>query len=595
MHTSQVLDDMRRKGVPPNLITYTAVISACAKSAGSGYGVYAVDKGMQAMQMMQKDGILPDIITYNALLDACAKAASAGDAFGVERGQRLLRMLRDVGLTPNIITFNTLMHTCAKSSSPENLSAMKEALGVLETMGATGVRPDIVTYNALVDTCARSGQGGLQKAVAVLDDMSQCGLTPDIVTFNSLVNACARAAGAKDSTAFSTAMQILGKMNSSGVEANVVTFNSLMTIISRLAVAGDITDPGAALSQGTQVLGMMLTENLTPNVITFNALVTAIVKSCIISREDCREELMEVFQLMKQVSVQPNSVTFVMVLDGFTAQGLDSVDAGLAAIRMFEEAELEADPGAYKSMIDNCVRTGKKAYAVLPVLKRMEKIGCLPSITTFNSLLAILAKPGEGGCDAGLEYLEFMRNTDVMLNAESFNILGSLRQADEDAGIQPPGETMSPFLDLNPDEVYDEYFKYHGNDTSDDWEFGLGVKNFTGDINNTVPWITIREAGTGPPEDDEIVDFGAGIRTPWGISKYAKSIRKDMGNGFFSRRQPPTGKIDEDQFPFQDAVASDAAWTDDVPADVVGAGEDPADGEEQSEESIELDANSYEP
>ena len=34
---------------------------------------------------------------------------------------------------------------------------------------------------------------------------------------------------------------------------NVVTFNSLATIIVRAVQAGDITDPGAAASQGQQV------------------------------------------------------------------------------------------------------------------------------------------------------------------------------------------------------------------------------------------------------------------------------------------------------------------------------------------------------
>jgi hypothetical protein len=380
-------------------------------------------------------------------------------------------------------------------------------------------------------------------------------------------------------------MQILRKMNATGVEANVVTFNSLMTIIARLAVAGDIPDAGAAFSQGTQVLGMMITENITPNVITFNALVTAIVKASIVNRQDCKEELTEVFGLMRQVSVQPNSVTFVMVMDWVATQGLDSTNAGLATIELFESGGLEVDPGAYKTLIDNCVRSGTKALAVLPVLKRMQKAGCLPPIGTFNSLLAILAKPGEGGCEAGIEYLDFMRETDVLLNAASFTILTSIRQADEDAGVQPKGETMSPFLDENPPEVYDEYFKYHGNDTSDDWEFGLGARNFTGDINNTVPWITIREAGTGPPEEDEIIDFGAGIRTPWGISKYARSIRKDLGNGFFSRRQPPW-RSNEDGFPYQDVAPNDMDWMNDDAGDP---------DEEPSDEAIELDANSYEP
>lgn len=75
----KVLDDMQSSGVEATLMTYTALISACAKSAGAGHGVYAVDRGMQALQAMQKAGVMPDIVAYNALLDSCAKAASTGD------------------------------------------------------------------------------------------------------------------------------------------------------------------------------------------------------------------------------------------------------------------------------------------------------------------------------------------------------------------------------------------------------------------------------------------------------------------------------------------------------------------------------------
>ena len=78
----KVLDEMQSSGVEATLMTYTALISACAKSAGAGHGVYAVDRGMQALQAMQKAGVKPDIVAYNALLDSCAKAASSGDGEG---------------------------------------------------------------------------------------------------------------------------------------------------------------------------------------------------------------------------------------------------------------------------------------------------------------------------------------------------------------------------------------------------------------------------------------------------------------------------------------------------------------------------------
>jgi pentatricopeptide repeat protein len=120
---------------------------------------------------------------------------------------------------------------------------------------ANNVAPQVITYNALVDTCARAGKGreGIDLALSLLERMQTSGLQPDTVTYNSLINTCARAADS-DGRAFQSALHVLNQMEKAEVPPNVVTFNSLTTIIARAAQAGDITDPGAAFSQGQQVL-----------------------------------------------------------------------------------------------------------------------------------------------------------------------------------------------------------------------------------------------------------------------------------------------------------------------------------------------------
>ena len=158
-------------------------------------------------------------------------------------------------------------------------------------------------------------------------------------------------------------------MQESGVDANVVTFNSLMTIIAKSAAAGDIPDAGAALSQGTQVVGMMLTSDISPNIITFNALVTAIVKAGVASREGCKEELAGALNLMAQAEVQPNSVTSVLLMDWFVADGLTISESGPAAVELLEEVGLEADCGSFKTMVDTCARSGNGVRHIIPILE----------------------------------------------------------------------------------------------------------------------------------------------------------------------------------------------------------------------------------
>ena len=51
---------MQRKGMEPNVITYNALINACAK--GDSYAV----KTVQLLAEMHRKGLEPDVITYNA-------------------------------------------------------------------------------------------------------------------------------------------------------------------------------------------------------------------------------------------------------------------------------------------------------------------------------------------------------------------------------------------------------------------------------------------------------------------------------------------------------------------------------------------------
>ena len=48
----------------PNVITYTALISACEKGNG-------LTSAMDVFRAMQEQHVHPDVITYNALISAC--------------------------------------------------------------------------------------------------------------------------------------------------------------------------------------------------------------------------------------------------------------------------------------------------------------------------------------------------------------------------------------------------------------------------------------------------------------------------------------------------------------------------------------------
>merc|ERR1712048_7946 len=61
-----LLQELRFRGLLPDVITYSAAVSACEKG----------QKPQQALHLLQElpfRGLLPDMITYNAAILACGK------------------------------------------------------------------------------------------------------------------------------------------------------------------------------------------------------------------------------------------------------------------------------------------------------------------------------------------------------------------------------------------------------------------------------------------------------------------------------------------------------------------------------------------
>ena len=57
---------MKQQGMVPNVITYSALISACEKGKQP-------ERALELFEAMKRQGVVPNVITYNALISACEK------------------------------------------------------------------------------------------------------------------------------------------------------------------------------------------------------------------------------------------------------------------------------------------------------------------------------------------------------------------------------------------------------------------------------------------------------------------------------------------------------------------------------------------
>jgi pentatricopeptide repeat protein len=165
------LEEMRAVELPPNVKTYSALVSAYATGGGEW------QRAERAMEEMRAVGVQPDVWTFSALLSAYEKGGGEW-----QRAEATMEEMRAVGVQPDVVTYNALISVYAKGGG------WQLAERALEEMRAMGVLPDVVTYNALVSAYAKGG-GEWLRAERAMEEMRAVRVQPNVVTYSALISA----------------------------------------------------------------------------------------------------------------------------------------------------------------------------------------------------------------------------------------------------------------------------------------------------------------------------------------------------------------------------------------------------------------------
>ena len=221
-------------GAEPDVISYNAAISACAKGL-------QWERALSLLDEMQARGLEPNVISFNAAISACKNAGRS------ERARSLLEEIPRRGLKPDVISFNTFISACEKGTQPE------DALSVLDEMKLSGLEPDVISYNSAISACGKSGKvaasaraprpdagarfragrdqlqrgdlgmregGKWERALALLDEMPQRSLEPNVISFNAAISACEKG------SQWERALSLLEDMQSRGLNPDVISYNA---------------------------------------------------------------------------------------------------------------------------------------------------------------------------------------------------------------------------------------------------------------------------------------------------------------------------------------------------------------------------------
>ncbi|MCL9843950.1 type III effector protein with ppr repeats [Ralstonia solanacearum] len=151
-------------------------------------------RSMELLQAVKDAGICPNVVTYSAAISACEKAGRMDEALV------LLNELKAMGsddpmMRPNVVTYSAAISACEKAGRADHALVLLGELKVLAGHDPT-MRPNVVTYSAAISACEKAGWA--DHALALLDELRvQAGcdeaLRPNAITYSAAISACMKA------------------------------------------------------------------------------------------------------------------------------------------------------------------------------------------------------------------------------------------------------------------------------------------------------------------------------------------------------------------------------------------------------------------
>lgn len=169
---TQLLDDMARFEIVPDLITYSTLIKGhCSKGD--------LDKALELFGAMRRRGIKPDAIVFNSLLDGCARK---------ELPMLCEQVISDMiaaGVQPSNYSASILIKLYGR------ISDLDAAFKVLEELPQKfGFQPNAAVYTTLMSSCTWNGRMDL--AMSLKTRMVQDGQVADEKTYSTLLRGATR-------------------------------------------------------------------------------------------------------------------------------------------------------------------------------------------------------------------------------------------------------------------------------------------------------------------------------------------------------------------------------------------------------------------
>lgn len=203
-----VVEQMKKTKVAPNVYIYGSLIAACARSVDA-------ERAEHWLQQMSSQGIAPNEIVCRSVMNACAASGKP------EKAQKWFDEMVRLNLEPGDRGFVTMVKAYSESGD------MKRASAMIEEMHTKQMHPEERAYGALIGGFAKLGD--VSQAVKVFRQLESKGIRPNIVHVNQVIDACGRAAPPEPQRA----EELLRQALAAGLEPSVVTLLNLQKAMGK--------------------------------------------------------------------------------------------------------------------------------------------------------------------------------------------------------------------------------------------------------------------------------------------------------------------------------------------------------------------------
>ncbi|KAJ7514124.1 hypothetical protein O6H91_23G029000 [Diphasiastrum complanatum] len=363
----ELFDNMSERDV----VSWTAMIAGYAQN---GLGKEA----LALYEQMKQEGMQPNNVTLVLLLKACASLAA------LEQGKQLHSEIIKRGFQSDVVVGSTLVNMYAKCGCTE------DARELFDNMSER----DVVSWTAMIAGYAQNGLG--KEALALYEQMKQEGMQPNNVTLVLLLKACASLA------ALEQGKQLHSAIIKRGFQSDVVVGSTLVDMYAKCGCTEDASEVFDNMGER--------------DVVSWTAMIAGYAQNGL------GKEALALYKQMKQEGVQPDNVTFILLLKACASlaaleqgkqlhseiikRGFQSdVVVGNTLVNMYakcgctEDArELfdnmsERDVVSWTGMIAGYAQNGLGKEA-LALFVQMQREGTKPNEVTYISVLSACAHSG---------------------------------------------------------------------------------------------------------------------------------------------------------------------------------------------------------